>query len=185
MAADIEVQKTLIESLKLLNLKNIVFDINHLDLYNLIISRLGLNSQEKSEIAQAVIIKDQSELKQLLARFNKNKNKDAEILLNLLDMYGDKKIINELELLDSSSEDIQKIISDLGVLVENLESLDVRLSFDFSDIRGYQYHNGLIFSAYSKAFKSVIAQGGRYDNLNNNRPATGFSMDLRYIVSHL
>jgi ATP phosphoribosyltransferase regulatory subunit len=185
LAADIEVQKTLIESLKLLNLKNIVFDINHLDLYNLIISRLGLNSQEKSEIAQAVIIKDQSELKQLLARFNKNKNKDAEILLNLLDMYGDKKIINELELLDSSSEDIQKIISDLGVLVENLESLDVRLSFDFSDIRGYQYHNGLIFSAYSKAFKSVIAQGGRYDNLNNNRPATGFSMDLRYIVSHL
>jgi len=185
LAADIEVQKTLIESLKLLNLKNIVFDINHLDLYNLIISRLGLNSQEKSEIAQAVIIKDQSELKQLLARFNKNKNKDAEILLNLLDMYGDKKIINELELLDSSSEDIQKIISDLGVLVKNLESLDVRLSFDFSDIRGYQYHNGLIFSAYSKAFKSVIAQGGRYDNLNNNRPATGFSMDLRYIVSHL
>ena len=185
LAADIEVQKTLIESLKLLNLKNIVFDINHLDLYNLIISRLGLNSQEKSEIAQAVIIKDQSELKQLLARFNKNKNKDAEILLNLLDMYGDKKIINELELLDSSSEDIQKIISDLGVLVKNLESLDVRLSFDFSDIRGYQYHNGLMFSAYSKAFKSVIAQGGRYDNLNNNIPATGFSMDLRYIVSHL
>ena len=77
------------------------------------------------------------------------------------------------------------MIADLEVLVENLEGLDVKLSFDFSDIRGYQYHNGLIFSAYSKTFKSVIAQGGRYDNLNNNRPATGFSMDLSYIVSHL
>ena len=183
LAADIEVQKTLIESLILLNLKDIVFDINHLDLYNLIISRLGLNSQEKSEIAQAVMIKDQSVLKQLLARFDRNK--DAEILLNLLDMSGDKKIIKELELLDSSSEEVQKIISDLDELVEKLENLDVKLSFDFSDIRGYQYHNGLIFSAYSKVFKSVIAQGGRYDNLNNNRPATGFSMDLRYIVSHL
>jgi len=183
LAADIEVQKTLIESLKLLNLKDIVFDINHLDLYNLIISRLGLNSQEKSEIALAVMIKDQSVLKQLLTRFNRNK--DAEILLNLLDMSGDKKIIKELELLDNSSEEVQKIISDLDVLVENLENLDIKLSFDFSDIRGYQYHNGLIFSAYSKVFKSVIAQGGRYDNLNNNRPATGFSMDLRYIVSHL
>ena len=99
-------------------------------------------------------------------------------------MYGDKKIIKELKLLDSSNDDIQKIIADLDVLVENLENLDVKLSFDFSDIRGYQYHNGLIFSAYASAFKSVIAQGGRYDNLNNNRPATGFSMDLRYIVSH-
>jgi ATP phosphoribosyltransferase regulatory subunit len=183
LMADIEVQKTLIESLKLLNLKDIVLDINHLDLYNLIISRLGLDAQQKYEIAQAMMIKDISALKQLLTKFKNNKY--AEMLLNLLDMYGDKKIIHELELLDSSDKDIKKIIVALDTLVENLEGLDIKLSFDFSDIRGYQYHNGLIFSAYSKTFKSVIAQGGRYDNLNNNRPATGFSMDLRYIVSHL
>ena len=182
LMADIEVQKTLIASLKLLNIKDIVLDINHLDLYNLIISRLGLDAQQKYEIAQAMMIKDLSALKQLLTKFKNNKY--AEMLLNLLDMYGDKKIIHELELLDSSDKDIKKIIVDLDTLVENLEGLDVKLSFDFSDIRGYQYHNGLIFSAYSKTFKSVIAQGGRYDNLNNNRPATGFSMDLRYIVSH-
>ena len=183
ISADIEVQKTLIESLKLLKLKDIVIDINHLDLYNLIISRLGLTSSETYEIAQAIIIKDTPSLKKLLNRFKKNK--DADILLSLLDMYGDKKIIKELELLGNSNEDIKKIITDLKMVVDNLEDLDVKLSFDFSEIRGYQYHNGLIFSAYSKSFKSVIAQGGRYDNLNNNRPATGFSMDLRYIVSHL
>lgn len=183
LSADIEVQKTLIESLKLLKLKDIVIDINHLDLYNLIISRLGLTSSETYEIAQAIIIKDTPSLKKLLNRFKKNK--DADILLSLLDMYGDKKIIKELELLGNSNEDIKKIITDLKMVVDNLEDLDVKLSFDFSEIRGYQYHNGLIFSAYSKSFKSVIAQGGRYDNLNNNRPATGFSMDLRYIVSHL
>ena len=183
LSADIEVQKTLIESLKLLKLKDIVIDINHLDLYSLIISRLGLTSSETYEIAQAIIIKDTPSLKKLLNRFKKNK--DADILLSLLDMYGDKKIIKELELLGNSNEDIKKIITDLKMVVDNLEDLNVKLSFDFSEIRGYQYHNGLIFSAYSKSFKSVIAQGGRYDNLNNNRPATGFSMDLRYIVSHL
>ena len=183
LSADIEVQKTLIESLKLLKLKDIVIDINHLDLYSLIISRLGLTSSETYEIAQAIIIKDTPSLKKLLNRFKKNK--DADILLSLLDMYGDKKIIKELELFGNSNGDIKKIITDLKMVVDNLEDLNVELSFDFSEIRGYQYHNGLIFSAYSKSFKSVIAQGGRYDNLNNNRPATGFSMDLRYIVSHL
>ena len=183
LSADIEVQKTLIESLKLLKLKDIVIDINHLDLYSLIISRLGLTSSETYEIAQAIIIKDTPSLKKLLNRFKKNK--DADILLSLLDMYGDKKIIKELELFGNSNGDIKKIITDLKMVVDNLEDLNVKLSFDFSEIRGYQYHNGLIFSAYSKSFKSVIAQGGRYDNLNNNRPATGFSMDLRYIVSHL
>jgi len=181
-SADIEVQKTLIESLNLLNIKDIILDVNHLDLYNLFISRLDLYPEEESEIAQAVIMKDASSLNELLSRFKKDK--DAEIIRNLLDLYGDKRIIKELKLLDSLNEDMQKIITDLDALVENLEALDVKLSFDFSDIRGYQYHNGLIFSAYSKAFKSVIAQGGRYDNLNRNRPATGFSMDLRYIVSH-
>ena len=183
LSADIEVQKTLIESLKLLKLKDIVIDINHLDLYSLIISRLGLTSSETYEIAQAIIIKDTPSLKKLLNRFKKNK--DADILLSLLDMYGDKKIIKELELFGNSNGDIKKIITDLKMVVDNLEDLNVELSFDFSEIRGYQYHNGLIFSAYSKSFKSVIAQGGRYDNLNNNRPATGFSMDLRFIVSHL
>jgi ATP phosphoribosyltransferase regulatory subunit len=183
ISADIEVQKTLIESLKLLKLKDIVIDINHLDLYSLIISRLGLTFSETFEIAQAIIIKDTPSLKKLLNRFKKNK--DADILLSLLDMYGDKKIIKELELLGNSNEHIKKIITDLKMVVDNLEDLDVKLSFDFSEIRGYQYHNGLIFSAYSKSFKSVIAQGGRYDNLNNNRPATGFSMDLRFIASHL
>ena len=182
LSAGIEVQKTLIESLNLLNIKDIILDVNHLDLYNLFISRLDLYTEEESEIAQAVIMKDASSLNELLSRFKKDKN--AEIIRNLLDLYGDKRIIKELKLLDSSNEDMQKIIADLDALVENLEALDVKLSFDFSDIRGYQYHNGLIFSAYSKAFKSVIAQGGRYDNLNRNRPATGFSMDLRYIVSH-
>ena len=182
LMADIEVQKTLIESLKLLNLKDIVLDTNHLDLYSMIISRLGLDDQQKSEVAQAMMMKDISSLKKLLKKFKDNKY--AEMLLSLLGMYGDKKIIHELELFDSSDRDIKKIIADLDTVVENLEGVDVKLSFDFSDIRGYQYHNGLIFSAYSKTFKSVIAQGGRYDNLNNNRPATGFSMDLRYIVSH-
>ena len=35
LSADIEVQKTLIESLNLLNIKDIILDVNHLDLYNL------------------------------------------------------------------------------------------------------------------------------------------------------
>jgi ATP phosphoribosyltransferase regulatory subunit len=70
-----------------------------------------------------------------------------------------------------------------------LKLLDIKVSFDFSDIRGYQYHNGLIFSAYAPSFSSLIAQGGRYDNMNEAfgeiRPATGFSMDLRLIVNTL
>ena len=61
----------------------------------------------------------------------------------------------------------------------------IKISFDFSDIRGYQYHSGLIFSAYSANYSSAIAQGGRYDNIKNSRAATGFSMDLRFIINQM
>jgi ATP phosphoribosyltransferase regulatory subunit len=187
ISADIEVQSTLIESLKLLNIKDIVLDINHLDVYQLIVSRLDITPQDRLEIAQATTIKDKAGLKILLARFGKNS--DADQLVNLLDMYGDKAVIQELKSMGKDDKGFKKVISDLDALVGELEKLDVKLSFDFSDIRGYQYHSGLIFSAYSPRFKSVIAQGGRYDNLNKSlgiiRPATGFSMDLRYFVSYL
>jgi ATP phosphoribosyltransferase regulatory subunit len=60
------------------------------------------------------------------------------------------------------------------------------LSFDLADLRGYNYHNGVVFSAYFQGLSGAIAQGGRYDGVGEAfgraRPATGFSMDLRAIA---
>jgi ATP phosphoribosyltransferase regulatory subunit len=60
---------------------------------------------------------------------------------------------------------------------------ELPLSFDLADLRGYHYHNGVVFAAYYPGFPSAIARGGRYDGVGKDfgraRPATGFSMDLR------
>jgi len=57
------------------------------------------------------------------------------------------------------------------------------LAFDLSDLRGYHYHSGLVFAAYTRNCSNAIALGGRYDEVGKAfgraRPATGFSMDLR------
>jgi ATP phosphoribosyltransferase regulatory subunit len=63
---------------------------------------------------------------------------------------------------------------------------DLPLSFDLADLRGYHYHNGVVFAAYCPDFSSAIARGGRYDGVGRAfgraRPATGFSMDLRELA---
>ena len=63
---------------------------------------------------------------------------------------------------------------------------ELPLSFDLADLRGYHYHNGVVFAAYYPGFPSAIARGGRYDGVGKDfgraRPATGFSMDLREIA---
>ena len=87
----------------------------------------------------------------------------------------------------SENKVIASTIDKLKSLYDVLIKTDTKVSFDFSDIRGYQYHSGLIFSAYSPNYSTAIAQGGRYDNISNrsNRAATGFSMDLRFIINQM
>ena len=75
----------------------------------------------------------------------------------------------------------------LNELDQALKNNQIKVSYDLSDIRGYQYHNGLVFSVYADQCYSPIALGGRYDNIGasfgRNRPATGFTMDLKNIVT--
>ncbi|MGE5470800.1 MAG: ATP phosphoribosyltransferase regulatory subunit [Bacteroidota bacterium] len=63
---------------------------------------------------------------------------------------------------------------------------ELPFSIDLSDLRGYHYHNGVVFAAYCPDYPAAIAQGGRYDGAGQTfgraRPATGFSMDLREVV---
>ena len=63
---------------------------------------------------------------------------------------------------------------------------DLPFSVDLSDLRGYHYHNGVVFAAYCPDYPVAIALGGRYDGagkaFGRARPATGFSMDLREVA---
>ena len=63
---------------------------------------------------------------------------------------------------------------------------DVDLFFDLSELRGFNYHTGIVFSAYIAGHGKAIAQGGRYDGIGEKfgraRSATGFSTDLAHLV---
>ena len=57
------------------------------------------------------------------------------------------------------------------------------LSVDLADLKGWQYHNGIMFSIYCEGFADAVVRGGRYDGLGEDfgrsRAATGFSLELR------
>jgi len=183
IAADIEVQIILINSLKLLDISEVTLDINHLDIYNQLILELELSEEDKIFIAEALIIKDKGALRKTLKKYHKNIA--SEQLIELVDLYGDKNVLNQIVKLIPGNKAIKSSVDKLKSLYEVLIVTGIKISFDFSDIRGYQYHSGLIFSAYSPSYSSAIAQGGRYDNIKNNRAATGFSMDLRFIINQM
>ena len=184
--ADTEIVNTLIESLKLLKIKDIIIDINHLAVYRSIIKEVDLDVNQKDLLAEAVTLKDKTQINHILQPTKDKRTIDK--LTNLIDLYGDQDVFKLIKEQFSNDKELKKCFDDVQKVVNVADKAGAKVNFDFSDIRGYQYHTGIMFAAYASGFKSALAQGGRYDNLNSSlgsmRPATGFSMDLKYIVNH-
>jgi ATP phosphoribosyltransferase regulatory subunit len=84
----------------------------------------------------------------------------------------------------------------VGAALDDLEWLaahlrhthpQVRVGFDLADLGGYDYYSGARFSIYARGASDALARGGRYDEVGavfgRNRPAVGFSMDLKEVVA--
>ncbi|HDZ38519.1 MAG TPA: ATP phosphoribosyltransferase regulatory subunit, partial [Marinobacter sp.] len=80
-------------------------------------------------------------------------------------------------------------LDQLGRVAQMLERdfPEVSFGFDFCELRGYNYHTGLVFAAYVPGHGDAVAKGGRYDAIGSDfgraRPATGFSLDIRALVA--
>ena len=185
--ADLEIQKLLIQSLKVLDIKDVVLDINHLDVYNSLTNAVDLYPRASLRLGNAMMLKDKNEINKILSE--KNNSDITKKLVSLTDLYGDESILKDLNTLLPDQVVANNVTKSLTSICENLKKMNVEISFDFSDIRGYQYHTGIVYSAYAQKFNTAVAQGGRYDNMNkvagDMRPATGFSIELRFIINNL
>ena len=110
-----------------------------------------------------------------------------EALLALPQLYGDAAILERAATILPDLPAIRTALAGLKHLVQAAGDLPV--SVDLSDLRGYHYHNGVVFAAYTHGYPAAIALGGRYDGagkaFGRARPATGFSMDLREVAALL
>jgi ATP phosphoribosyltransferase regulatory subunit len=94
----------------------------------------------------------------------------AEVLANA------KKVLPQHIAIDQALADLERLVAAVSA------SSGLELSIDLADLRGYQYHSGVMFAAYVDKLPQPIARGGRYDHVGQafgrSRPATGFSLDL-------
>ena len=182
--ADLEIQTLLIKTLNTIGIKSPVFDFNHLDIFTSLIASSNIERVPLDRLYEAMQKKDQSEVKSLTQSLDK---KNREALIALVSLYGDVNILKEADKVLPQDKAIKNALQFLNQIDKALKESDIKISYDLSDIRGYQYHNGLVFSVYADQCYSPIALGGRYDNIGGSfgrkRPATGFTMDLENIVT--
>ncbi|MDO8713372.1 MAG: ATP phosphoribosyltransferase regulatory subunit [Polynucleobacter sp.] len=180
--ADFEAISLLLKTLSVAGLNKVYLDLSHAGVLEGILDGQTIAKTDIETLYSLLQSKDRPRLaiwaKCLPA-------KSAEALMALTELNGPcaqvlanaKKALPKHKLVDEALAQLEKLVCATATLAS-----DVELSVDLADLRGYQYHSGVMFAAYVDKLPQPIARGGRYDHVGQAfgrpRPATGFSMDL-------
>jgi len=184
LESDLEVQRLMLQSLAIAGIGKIHLDLGHVAVFRGLIRGAGIPLELETELFSVLQAKDICGLNRLCAGLNKNVDMRArKALLLLPELYGDSRILVLARKSLPNYPEIRTALEELEVVGEELKSVVDTLAFDLADLRGYHYHSGMVFAAYTANCPNAIALGGRYDDVGKAfgraRPATGFSMDLR------
>ncbi len=185
LEADIEIIRLLAETLAKCKVTASRFDLGHVQIFRALVRHAGLTSAQELEIFSALQGKDLPTLSELLVGVAEPYRKG---LLALPELYGGREVLGRAARILPQDPQITLALDELNRLADALrDSVSVSaLNFDLADLRGYHYHSGVAFAAYSVGSAFAVARGGRYDEVGlaygRARPATGFSMDLRELM---
>ena len=180
--ADLEAITLLLKTLSVAGLKKVYLDLSHAGILTGILDGQSLDKETIETLYGLLQSKDRPRLSQWAACLPANV---AKSLMALTELNGPcaevlakaKKGLPKHVAIDQALADLERLVLAAAKLSVNLE-----LSIDLADLRGYQYHSGVMFAAYVDQLPQPIARGGRYDHVGQAfgrpRPATGFSLDL-------
>ena len=176
--ADSEIIRLLARALSVASITTSRIDLGHVGIFRALLRGGGLPVDVEAELFAALQAKDAPTLRELTTGLPAAAR---DGLLALADLYGGIDVLDKATRLLPATEEIAGALETLRRLARDLA--DLPIGFDLADLRGYHYHNGVVFAAYCNDSPSVIALGGRYDMsgeaFGRGRPATGFSIDLR------
>ena len=184
--ADLEAQVLALQGLQTSGIGDLSVDMADVRIVNSLLMGSSISARTLSLIHAALAAKDVVELGNLCASVKELPNASRDGLEALLQLYGDVKVLDEAEKALPPNEYVRIALQNLKWLASHVEAY-ASVSFDLADLRGYAYYSGTRFAIYGHGRELV--RGGRYDEVGavfgRNRPAAGFSLDLKALVKVL
>ena len=156
-------------------------------IYRSLLSTLDLSAQQAADLFAAVQRKSETDIAELLGA-----RAETRVLQRLPTLMGRHEVFDEArQALARTSAGVMQALDALeqlaGMVQERCPQAELR--FDLSELAGYGYHNGPVFSAYQADQGSALARGGRYDGIGaafgRARPATGFDVNLKLLLTQV
>lgn len=180
---DLEILSLMLDALQAAGLRNIQLDIGHVGIYRALVEQAGLSAELEASLFRALQSKAADEVSALCAGLE---TESAQALAALTQLYGGAETLQAARAALPGNARIHAALDTLAHLVDSLQGRGIELALDLAELRGYGYHSGVVFAAYTGGHSRAIALGGRYDEagkaFGRARPATGFSLDLRELV---
>ncbi|AXK39738.1 ATP phosphoribosyltransferase regulatory subunit [Crenobacter cavernae] len=180
--ADEEIIALMLEALTQVGVQGLRLDLGHVGIFRAIATAAGLSHAATRELFLALQGKDVGAVHDLAATL-------AEpyrgAMIALTELYGPVDVLERARAVLPALPGIDAALNQLAALGEALKG-QAEVGFDLAELRGDDYHTGLVFAAYAPGWSEALARGGRYDNVGERfgraRPATGFSLDLRDLI---
>ena len=180
--ADVEIQNLLLHALQIAGLTQVRFDVGHVGVFRALADMAALDEARAEELFARLQAKD---LPALRAATTGIAAPVRDALLLLPRLYGGVEVLERAARELPQDPRITTALNELRGLTAQMRGAEV--SIDLAELRGYQYHSGVVFAAYCAGVPNAIARGGRYDEVGKSfgraRPATGFSLDLKELAS--
>ncbi|MBB1518059.1 ATP phosphoribosyltransferase regulatory subunit [Aquipseudomonas guryensis] len=186
-ASDVEVISLMLDMLELARVPDVHMDLGHVGIYRGLARAAELSGEVEQQLFDALQRKAVDEVAALTDNLPVAL---ASMLRALAELCGGREVLELAQacLVDAPA-DVHGALDELVSIADELELRypELPLYFDLGELRGYRYHTGAVFAAFVPGVGQSIAQGGRYDDIGADfgraRPATGFSTDLKTLVS--
>jgi len=187
--SDLEIISLMLTTLTSVDIKHpITLDLGHVGIYRGLFDAIELAADDERDLFNLLQSKAVADIDALVAAMDLS-DQSKTMLQQLPRLYGDTQILDQAQqVFGDVSAQVSEAIGYLRDLASAISARfpQVALYFDLAELRGYEYHTGVVFAALTPAFGQAIAKGGRYDDIGKvfgrARPATGFSADLKILA---
>ena len=177
--ADVEIVCLMVESLQSFDKPLVHLELGDVSIYRDLVSTIDVS--HRAQIFDLIQKKAHADLA-VAAKKATNDEALIALLVELPKLCGDDAVLTRARELFAGHEKILEQIANLQLIADGVRSRfdNVNIYFDLSELRGYDYHTGIVFASYLNGTR--VAKGGRYDAVGEvfgrRRSATGFDVHV-------
>lgn len=188
VSSDIEIVSLMMNMLESIGVHDITLDLGHVAVYRSLIEAIDLPEHLETRLYSLLRDKSLPDLN-LFIKENLDAFPELAQLAYLSQCCGGRAMLDSArDKFSVFGESVQGHFDRLYAIADTIESQfpRVTINYDLAELKDYNYHTGLVFSAFVPQIGHAIAKGGRYDAtgevFGSSRPATGFSADLKVLA---